>query len=208
MRDATRKLWSQQDQHAGDRERLFRAVADHVDATTVLYPGSYIDLAASFVWPSVTYVDVDRRAARFFDDAEGVAEILRDHDVDPADREWAFVAADYTDPLGVPDASCDLLISLYAGPISEHCTGHLRRGGWLLVNSSHGDAALASLDPRYALDAVVLSRSGGYVVSSADLSGHLVPKRDVEVTRALIHRTGRGIAYTRAAAAYLFRRTG
>ena len=208
MRDLTRKLWAKQDQHAGDRERLFRAAAAHVDATTVLYPGSYVDLAASLVWPSVTYVDVDRRAARFFDDGEGVAEILREHEVDPAERDWALVAADYTDPLGVPDASFDLLISLYAGPISEHCTRYLRPGGWLLVNSSHGDAALASLDDRYLLDAVVLSRAGGYVVSTADLAGHLVPKRAVEVTRELIHETGRGVAYTRPAAAYLFRLAG
>lgn len=205
MREETSRLWSRQEQHTGDRERLFRAVAGHVDAVAVLYPGSYVDLAASFVWPSVTYVDVDRRAARFFDDAEGVAEILRGHDVDPADRYWTFLGSDYTEPLAVPDASCDLLISLYAGPVSEHCTRYLRLGGLLLVNSSHGDAALASLDPRYALEAVVLSRPGGYVASTADLAGHLVPKRAVEVTRELIHETGRGVAYTRPAAAYVFR---
>ena len=76
------------------------------------------------------------------------------------------------------------------------------------MNSSHGDAAMASLDTRYTLDAVVLPTSGGYVVSSDDLSTHLVPKREVVVTRELIRETGRGIAYTRSAAAYLFRLTG
>ena len=39
------------------------------------------------------------------------------------------------------------------------------------------------------------------------LAAYLVPKRPTEVTRELIARTGRGIAYRRSAAAYLFRRT-
>ena len=99
MRDLTRKLWAQQNRHPGDRERMFHAVAGHVDAGTVLYPGSYVDLAASFVWPSVTYADIDRRARRFFDDTEGVDEIIAEHRVEPADHTWRFVPGDYTDDL-------------------------------------------------------------------------------------------------------------
>lgn len=60
MLPATRKLWSEQDRHEGDRHRLFAAVADAVSARTVLYPGSFVDIAPSVVWPLVTYVDTDR----------------------------------------------------------------------------------------------------------------------------------------------------
>lgn len=65
----------------------------------------------------------------------------------------------------------DLLISLYAGFVSEHCTCHLRNGGLLLVNSSHGDAAMASIDDRYRLVGVVSSRAGalGHAISSDSL---------------------------------------
>jgi len=42
----------------------------------VLYPGSYVDIGASMAFSSVTYVDVDNRAAQFFEDAEGVPEII------------------------------------------------------------------------------------------------------------------------------------
>lgn len=206
VQPATRKLWEQQDRHAGDRERLFRAVAEFTDARTVLYPGSFVDLAPSLVWPIVTYVDVDRRAARFFADADGVAEILAAHGVDPAERDITFVHADYTEPLPLDDASFDLLVSLYAGFVSEHCTRHLRPGGMLLVNPSHGDAAMASIDPRFRLSAVVASRDGRYAVSTADLDSYLVPKRDTDVTAELLHRTGRGVAYTRSPFAYLFQR--
>ncbi|MEZ5217710.1 MAG: hypothetical protein R2715_14270 [Ilumatobacteraceae bacterium] len=55
--------------------RLFAAVAGFVEASRVLYPGSFVDVTASFVFPAVTYVDVDRRTAKFFADREG----HRDH---------------------------------------------------------------------------------------------------------------------------------
>ena len=74
--EQARRLWEKQDQHRGDRHRLFSAVAAAVDVETVLYPGSYVDLAPSFVWPSVTYVDIDRRATQFFDDEAG-ADLCR-----------------------------------------------------------------------------------------------------------------------------------
>jgi hypothetical protein len=74
----------------------------------------------------------------------------------------------------------------------------------LLVNPSHGDAAIASLDPRYRLVGVVQSRSGDYSVSDRNLDGYLIPKRDIEVSRDLIHEVGRGIGYTRSPFAYVF----
>jgi hypothetical protein len=206
MRALTAELWAEQDRHPGDRHRLFSAVAEAVDAERVLYPGSWCDIAASFVWPSVTYVDNDRRAARFFDDADGVREIVAAAG-GPADAHIRFIPADYTQPLPLDHAHFDLLVSLYSGPLSGHCTPYLRLGGMLLANASHGDVALASIDPRYELAAVVLRRGGGYRVSPDDLGSHLVPKRPIEVTRELIERTGRGIAYTKFADAYLFRRT-
>lgn len=206
MEDRTRRLWDKQDQHAGDRYRLFSAVAAAVDASCVLYPGSYVDLAPSFVWPSVTYVDVDRRAEQFFADAAGVGELLGEHDVDPETRRVRFIAADYTDPLPLADQEFDLLVSLYAGFVSESCTQHLRVGGTLLVNPSHGDAAMASIDARYRLAGIVRSRSGTYSVSDRDLDTHLVPKKDVVVTKEALHASGRAIAYTKSAFAYLFER--
>lgn len=195
-----------QDRFVGDRQALFTAVADADDAADVLYPGSYVDLAPSFVWPSVTYVDVDRRAGQFFDDGDGLQQLLVEYGVDPGTRSVRFISADYSDPLDLHDGSLDLLISLYAGFISEHCTRYLRVSGMLLVNPSHGDAAMASIDPRYRLAAVVTSRSGRYSVSSRELSTYLVPTRDVEVTRASLHASGRGVGYTKSPFAYLFER--
>ncbi|MCB0965695.1 MAG: hypothetical protein KDB37_02570 [Ilumatobacter sp.] len=129
MLEQARRLWEKQDQHRGDRHRLFSAVAAAVDVETVLYPGSYVDLAPSFVWPSVTYVDIDRRATQFFDDEAGVRALLADRGVDPDSHSVRFIEADYSDSLDLDDGAFDLLVSLYAGFVSEACTRHLRVGG-------------------------------------------------------------------------------
>ena len=206
MREATRRLWEQQDRHPGDRLRLFGAVAEFVGETPVLYPGSFVDVAASFAFDTVTYVDSDRQAARFFADEEGVNEIIGHHRLRPTTASWRFIGDDYRAELDVAHRSAGLLVSLYAGFVSEHCTVYLRPGGWLLVNPSHGDAAMASISPEFSLAAVVDSRSGGYTVSDIDLDSYLIPRRPTTVTPELLHERGRGIAYTKSPFAYLFRR--
>lgn len=205
MKPQTAKLWSKQDQHEGDRWRLFAAVAEAVDADKVLYPGCYVDVAPSFVFGSVTYLDVDKRTPGFFDDVEGVAEIVGAHN-GPENPDITFVHGDYTSTLALPHDHFDLLISLYAGFISEHCTRYLRVGGTLLVNPSHGDAAMASIDPRYKLVGVVISKSGRYRVDAKNLDDYLVPKKPQEITIETLHESRRGIGYTKSPFAYLFAR--
>ncbi len=206
METRTARLWAGQNRHDGDRTRLFAAVAGAVEARSVLYPGSFVDVAASFVFPEVVYVDMDRRAEQFFADTAGVEEIIAANQIDDIDRSVRFVASDYQEDLGLEPASFDLLISLYAGFISEHCTEYLRIGGSLLVNPSHGDAAMASIDPRYRLQAVVISARQDYRVVTDDLNRYLQPKRDEPITADRLRELGRGIAYTVPSFAYLFER--
>ena len=205
MKPATQQLWAEQDRHPGDRLRLFAAVAEFVGDTTVLYPGSFVDIAPSFVFDTVTYVDSDRRAAKFFGDENGVDELIEQHRTRPGRADWRFLATDYRSELEVPPVG--LLVSLYAGLISEHCTGHLQPGGWLLANPSHGDVAMAALDPRYTLGAVIDARSSRYSISDSRLHEYLVPKRPIDLTPELVRERGRGIAYTKSPFAYLFQRT-
>lgn len=208
MDDLTRRLWEEQNRHPDDRLRLFRAVADFIGDPVALYPGSFVDVAPSFVFDSVTYVDSDRRASRFFADETGVDQIIHGSRSKLGDPRWRFINADFRTELEIEEQSVGLLVSLYAGFVSEYCTRYLRPGGWLLVNSSHGDAAMASIDPRYELLAVVNARSGRYSVADSDLGSYLIPKRPTDVTAELLHETGRGIAYTRAPFAYLFEHKG
>lgn len=206
MKPATASLWDTQDQHRGDRWRLFQAVGEFVDAPRVLYPGCFVDIAPSFVFPSVTYVDSDRRTPGFFADADGLGEVISSHGGSPAAPDVQFIYGDYTSDLGLGSGSFDLLVSLYAGFVSEHCTRYLRSGGTLLVNPSHGDAAMASIDTRYRLAGVVTSRSGRYRVSDSGLETYLVPKSGNQPTVEELHSRRRGVAYTKSPFAYLFTR--
>ena len=207
MKPFTRELWDQQDKHTGDRWRLFRRMQRVLEPETALYPGSYVDVAPSFVIPSVTYVDIDKRAARFFTDGDGIRELIAEHEGGPAEPDFSFIHADYRSDLLLIDESFDLLISLYAGFVTEACLRYLKVGGHLLANPSHGDVALASIDQRLELVGVVRSRNGNYNVTTDELDTYLVPKSGKQVTREQVHATGRGIAYTRTEFAYLFRRT-
>ncbi len=205
-------FYADYEQHEGDRVRLFGAVAEWLPgAPRVLYAGSYVDIAASVWFDDVTYLDLDRRAARFFDQHEAVIDLVAElrRTAGALDRprpRVSFLHQDYRTELPLAEDSVDLLVSLYAGFISEHCTRYLRPGGTLLANPSHGDAALASIDARYRLSGVVHSRDGGYSVSTDELDGYLVPKRAQAIDREALQRSGKGIGYTRPAFAYLFER--
>ena len=206
MLDRTRKLWEKQHGSVGDRRSLFGAVADAIDAEDVLYPGSYVDLTPSLIWPSVTYVDIDRRANQFFGDEAGVQELLIESGVERDLHEVRFVHSDYSHDLALEEQSFDLLVSLYGGFISEHCTEYLRIGGFLMVNPSHGDAAMASIDPRYRLCGAIDSIGDRFAVETDDLDTHLVPERDVDITIESLHESGRAVKYTKSPFGYLFQR--
>lgn len=204
MNDLTQTLWQKQDQHKGDRWRLFQAVQAAFPADKTLYPGSYVDIAPSFVCEDVTYVDSDRRAARFFTDDAGIRQIVNEHN-GSEHTTWRFIASDYRS-LTLAEQSFDLLVSLYAGFVSDSCAHLLKVNGLLLVNSSHGDAALAELDARFRLVAVVKSAKGRYVIDDRNLEDYFIPKKPQDITRESLFKSGRGIAYTKSPFAYLFRK--
>ena len=199
------------DYHTDDRVRLFDAASQFVDTEArVLYAGSYVDIAPSVWFDDVTYVDVDKRAPRFFAQTEAVDNLVASKRQSASGRSdtkpsIAFHHADYSGDLPIEDGSIDLLVSLYAGFISEHCSRYLRPGGLLLTNNSHGDASMATLDERFELVAVVTSSNGKYRVRTDNLDRYLQPKRGEAPTRDGLHATNRGIAYTTSPFAYIFR---
>lgn len=196
--------WSHYRASIGDRSSLFAALADLWPAGRALYPGSFVDLSPSTAIGSVTYVDTDARAARFFSDTGLVRAELAGRTRPGAGAEVAFHAADYTQSLPVPDGSKDLVISLFTGPAWEHCRRYLCPGGWLLANASHGDASLAALDPTVRLVGTFQQHGDGYRADTDRLEEYLIPKRWAAADADRIRRSGRGITYTRPAFAYLF----
>lgn len=206
--EAVSKLYRDFESGLGDRLGLFASLAATFPISHVLYPGSYVDLSPSFVFRSVVYVDTDRRAKRFFADQPLVEELVSERKQYDGAFDVTFHDADYTSDLAEPEASFDLLISLWAGFVSRACTRYLRPGGWLLANNSHGDAGMVSLDKDYQLVAAVNARAGGYKLTTSALDDYFVSKKAMKVTRELLTRTGRGVAYTKSPTAYVFQRQG
>lgn len=200
-----RATWSDYRSSIGDRTPIYRAISDLWPVQRVLYPGSYVDAAPSRVFPHVTYVDTDARAAAYFADE---AAVLTDIEADGAEVEARFLQSDYSAPLGLPERDFDLLISLYAGPFWDNCRRYLRPGGLLLANASHGEASLAALDPALTLVGVVPDASGRLRLVTSGLDRFLIPKKPELATDAHIRGTGRGVAYTTPAFAYVFRFDG
>ncbi len=183
---------------------MFAAIAAEWHIERAFYPGCYLDLSPSTAIGAVTYLDLDKRAAKYFSTAGLAASELAKWGADGMPR-IEFIHADYTRPLPLQPGSFDLLISLFAGPVWEHCKSYLAPGGLLLANTSHGDASIAALDPDLELAAAVHHRSGRYRLDLADLDSYLIPKSVDPPDAEGIRRSGRGIAYTRTAFAYVFR---
>lgn len=176
----------------GDRTASYRAARMITGGEHALYPGSYLDTAPLAVWPNVTFVDNDRKFAK---EVAGLSE--------PIPRA-TFLVADYREPLpGIQEGSADILISLYAGPISQYCSRYLRVGGYLLANNSHGDASLALLDPRYELAAVLPTWTSTRYLT-AGLAPFARAKRSEAHTIDRVLASGRGVAFEKSAACYLF----
>lgn len=185
---------------------LFRLVAEHLGARSALYPGSWIHLAPSLVVPEVVYVDADRRCPAFFADPAVRAHVAA-HQAYAEPAVFRFHGQDYTRPLPEPDGSFELLISQYAGCISQPCRRYLRVGGHLLVNDSHGDAGVAALDPSYALVGAVEEGPAGPVLRLTGLDGLFVPRREGgPATIADRQAHGKSLRYVQTADHYLFRR--
>jgi hypothetical protein len=196
---------------ARDNERLglFEAVRDEFGCSRGLYPGCFVHVTPSFVIPHMIYVDSDKNAKHFFAESEAVAGLITERRSYDAAPRFEFFAQDYHEPVPIDDESVDLLISQYAGFVSEHCKRYLAPGGYLIANNSHGDAGLAYCDPEFRLVAVVHRRGNRWSLSRENLGDYFVPKsaavpgERAELVRH-IRELGKGIGYTKTATDYVF----
>ncbi|MGC9347630.1 MAG: hypothetical protein ACP5JG_05790 [Anaerolineae bacterium] len=193
-----------------ERRGLFEIAREEFGVGGGLYPGCFVHVTPSFFIERMVYVDSDKRAKRFFEAGEAQALVEREKVYDgPA--EVAFYRQDYAKALPLEDNAFDLLISQYAGPVSEPCKRYLRPGGILIANNSHGDAGLAHNDPAFELIAVINRRRTRFTLSTKNLDAYFVPKtktlpEDRAEARDYLLRLGRGVGYTKGAADYVFRK--
>ncbi len=190
-----------------ERVGLYRELAVCHGVKNALYPGSFVQISPSFVIPRVVYVDNDRRTPAFFADPQ-TRRYIEARKEYAENAEVVFHHQSYELELDEPLQSFDLLISQYAGFISQPCKKYLQTGGLLIVNDSHGDASMANLDPDFELVAAVTRRGEEFRVRTDALDEYFKPKRDIELAPELLRESGRGVGYKQVASGYLFRKIG
>ncbi len=184
---------------------LFRLIKKTYKITSAIYPGSYVHISPSFIFADVVYIDSDKKAKQFFNNDQ-LIEFIRDRKEYIEDPKISFHGIDYKSSINGLHRKFDLLISQYAGFISDACKGYLKIGGYLLVNNSHGDAGLASIDEDFKLISTVHKAEGKYRLSHTFLERYFIPKNKIIVTKELLHKTGKGVGYTKTAPLYIFQR--
>ena len=138
-----------------EQEDVFRAILDKYNISSALYPGCFVHITPSFTFPKVIYVDNDGKAKKFFSNKLLVKEMIDSRKQYNDESNFEFIGQDYNKPLSLKEQSFDLLISHYAGIISQPCKKYLKRGGLLLANNSHADAGIAYLDSDFKLIATI-----------------------------------------------------
>jgi len=183
---------------------LFRELNKKFMIHKVFYPGCYVHITPSLIFPEVTYADSFRNTYKFFEDAASL-DFIKENKEYPEAPSLRFYQQDYHQPFTELTDEFDLLISQYAGFVGQAAKPYLRKGGILVGNNSHGDASMASLDPDYKLVAVYRRKTDElYRISDNNLADYLQPKSGKQPTQEQLTQTMRGVAYTKSPSGYIF----
>jgi hypothetical protein len=192
--------------HNGDRREIFRLLVDHYDIQSAIYPGSYIDIAPSFYIPLTVYIDSFKKTNKFFED-KSIIDFISKNQEYKKKPIFRYHNTNYNSDFGEEEESFDLLISLYAGSVSQSCKKYVKKDDILLVNNSHGDAGIAYMDKDYDFIAAIYRNNSQYWLTSKNLDKYFIPKKpDLNITQAYLKKLGRGVGYTKTASAYVFRK--
>ena len=103
-----------------ERLELFQVLSKKYGVRNILYPGSFVHITPSFVFTRCIYLDSDKKAARFFKDPE-IFRFISKHKQYSEEAEIQFYNIDFTNDFDEKYESFDLLLSQYAGFVSQAC---------------------------------------------------------------------------------------
>lgn len=184
---------------------LFELLKNRFEIENVIYPGSYVQISPAFIFQQVAFIDSDKVANSFFND-DKLLPYINKRKTYSSKPKINFYAQDYTITIPSLENKFDLLISQYAGFISDSCKAYLKVKGYLLVNNSHADAGLAAIDKDYQLVATIHKSSDQYEMSFSELDDYFVPKKQIVMSKEYLYKEGKGVIYKKAAPLYLFQR--
>jgi hypothetical protein len=208
MKNSTIELYQKQIVDINfERAGLFKALKERYDCNEALYPGSSVHITPSFFYPHVVYVDQSRTAAEFFCDMDGIQAYVGRNKHYKRNAYIRFIAQDYTVPLALPKGGFDLLISLYAGGVSQACKEYLKIGGIVVTNDHQNDVDGVINNTGLKLKAIVKYSSGKYRFLDKNVETHLASMRKRKKSKNYLQSTSQGVAYRESIDVYyLFER--
>jgi len=165
--------------------QAFQLINDKFSPRKVLYPGSWIHLTPSLVFPNVVYVDSFSNMEKAFNDSD-LLHYIEKHSSSQNKPKIKFHQADYKVNFG-EEANFDLLISLSSGLVSQACGSYLKkRGGVLFTNNEHYDASMAYVDPRFKLVGV-FKTAGNYIESEESIHSYFITTKGGPITLEMVN---------------------
>jgi hypothetical protein len=161
----------------------FRQIQSMFTPRKVLYPGSWIHLTPSLVFPHVVYVDNITQMKKMVKDPF-LQQYITQHREYAASPKIEVYQKSYESNLG-EEASFDLLLSLSAGFISQACSQYLRTNGFLFVNNEHFDATRAYVDSQYELIGVFKTATK-YISKGKNLQSYFLTRKDTPITLEMV----------------------
>lgn len=184
---------------------LFRLLKERFGLESAIYPGCFVHITPSLIFSKTAYIDSDKRVETFFKDSEVLDWVDTNKEYSDKAQIIAF-QQDYSKKTPSEIGHYDLLISQYAGFVSQDCKHYLKSGGLLLANNSHADAGLAFLDTDYELIAVMNRNNGKWSFNEDDLAEYFIPKKGNHPPKSELLSTMRGIGYKKTAPNYIFKK--
>lgn len=185
--------------------QLFELLKQRYEVVSAIYPGSFVHITPSLVFPKTAYIDSDKRVEGFFKDPK-VLEWVNTNKKYHEEPQIIAYQQDYKIKTPTTLGKYDLLISQYAGFVSQECKQYIKNGGLLLVNNSHADAGLAFLDTDYKLIAVANHINGKWYLKETCLEEYFTTKKGTHPPRTELLSLMRGVGYIKTAQNYIFRK--
>ena len=155
--------------------------------TRVLYPGSWIHITPSLVFPDVVYVDSLKNIKQMFADPK-LVEYVRKHS-DVSELCIKVHETDYRQRIDEKEESFDLIVSLNSGFVSKYCSKYLKKNGLLLANNSHYDAIKAFSDKENYKVTGIFSNSS--MLKERDLEAYFYNKKNLIITSDMVMENSR-----------------
>lgn len=183
----------------GDRMAMYREVIKAFSVESILYPGSHIDLAPSFLVHRVIYVDNFKGTKAFFKNIDDIKAFVEENKEYNKNVDISFYGMDYNEILSIEKV--DMVISQFAGFVGQASKKYLKKNGILLCNDSHGDATLAYMDNDYEFIGVIHQNNA---IDRNHLSEYFKFKRNRPIDLEQVKKTMKGPKYKKQAKSYLF----